>query len=150
MKNSKELEEKRKEDLYNMVKQLQALQAMKTGASTSPPPEAAATAAGIKSARGATEGDKEGNDEEENKNKCLRDAELSKTELAKIEKKEWGDLKDLVFETEMKVLDYLAFHAQRQRQFKKQQKGFFAFYKDEDNRKAYFKNSTVEDLGFAA
>ena len=111
MKNSKELEEKRKEDLYNMVKQLQALQAMKTGASTSPPPEAAATAAGIKSARGATEGDKEGNDEEENKNKCLRDAELSKTELAKIEKKEWGDLKDLVFETEMKVLDYLAFHA---------------------------------------
>ena len=47
----------------------------------------------------------------------------------------------------MKVLDYLAFHAQRQRQFKKQQKGFFAFYKDEENRKNYFKNSTVEDLG---
>ena len=51
---------------------------MKSGDGKSPPPEAAAAAAGIKSARGATDGDKEGNDEEDDKNKCLRDAELSK------------------------------------------------------------------------
>ena len=66
--------------------------------------------AGNLSARGEVNDDK---NEDDKKTECLRDVQLSKKELAKLDKKEWGSIKDLVFETDDKVLDYLAFHANR-------------------------------------
>ena len=49
----------------------------------------------------------------------LRDRELTKSELSKLEKKEWGALKNLFFDTDNGVLDYLGNHAERQRLFKR-------------------------------
>jgi len=45
----------------------------------------------------------------------LRDRKFTKSELAKLEKKTWIEIKDLIFETEPKVLDYLSFHCKRWR-----------------------------------
>ena len=48
----------------------------------------------------------------------LRDREFTKSELARLEKKSWIEIKDLIFETEPSILDYLSFHCKRWRQSK--------------------------------
>ena len=45
----------------------------------------------------------------------LRDREFTKSELAALEKKSWIEVKDLIFETEPSVLDYLSYHCNRWR-----------------------------------
>ena len=45
----------------------------------------------------------------------LRDREFTKEELARLEKKTWIEIKDLIFETEPQVLDYLSYHCKRWR-----------------------------------
>ena len=45
----------------------------------------------------------------------LRDREFTKSELAALEKKSWIEVKDLIFETEPSVLDYLSYHCTRWR-----------------------------------
>ena len=45
----------------------------------------------------------------------LRDRKFSKQELAKLEKKSWIEIKDLIFETEPQVLDYLSYHCKKYR-----------------------------------
>ena len=40
----------------------------------------------------------------------LRDRQFTKEELAKLEKKTWIEIKDLIFETEPQVLEYLSYH----------------------------------------
>ena len=45
----------------------------------------------------------------------LRDRKFNKTELAQLEKKTWIEIKDLIFETEPSVLDYLSYHCKRWR-----------------------------------
>lgn len=47
--------------------------------------------------------------------KNLRDRTFTKSELAKLEKKSWIEIKDLIFETEPQVLDYLSHHCRRYR-----------------------------------
>ena len=46
---------------------------------------------------------------------CIRDREFTKSELAALEKKSWIEVKDLIFETEPSVLDYLSYHCTRWR-----------------------------------
>ncbi len=46
----------------------------------------------------------------------LRDKEFTKKELMELEKKQWIEIKDLIFETEPKILDYLSYHCRRWRQ----------------------------------
>ena len=77
-------------------------------------------------------------DEDEQEVQCLRDRKFTKTELAQLEKKEWGNLKDLFFDTDKQVLEYLAFHSDRQRQFKKK------------NMNLNNPNSTLGELAFTA
>lgn len=38
---------------------------------------------------------------------CLRDRKFSKDELAELEKKPWTEIKDLIFETDPQILEYL-------------------------------------------
>ena len=40
----------------------------------------------------------------------LRDRVFTKDEIAKLEKKTWIEIKDLIFETDKNILDYLGFH----------------------------------------
>jgi hypothetical protein len=46
---------------------------------------------------------------------CIRDREFTKTELTALEKKKWIEIKDLIFETDATVLDYLSWHCKRWR-----------------------------------
>ena len=45
----------------------------------------------------------------------LRDRTFTKEELLKLEKKKWIEIKDLIFETDTAVLDYLSWHCRRWR-----------------------------------
>ena len=44
---------------------------------------------------------------------ALRDRKFSKAELSQLEKKTWIEIKDLIFETEPSVLEYLSYHCKR-------------------------------------
>ena len=54
--------------------------------------------------------------EEVAENLPLRDKEFTKEEIIALEKKTWIEIKDLIFETEPSILDYLSFHCKRWRQ----------------------------------
>ena len=45
----------------------------------------------------------------------LRDRVFTKAEIAQLEKKSWIEVKDLIFETDRNILDYLSFHCKRWR-----------------------------------
>ena len=45
----------------------------------------------------------------------LRDRVFTKEEITQLEKKTWIEIKDLIFETDKSILDYLGFHCQRWR-----------------------------------
>lgn len=57
----------------------------------------------------------QGDNKEGENEKNLRDRTFTKSELAKLEKKSWIEIKDLIFETEPQVLDYLSHHCRRYR-----------------------------------
>ena len=58
-------------------------------------------------------------DEEAEKKVLLRDREFTKEELTHLEKKTWIELKDMIFETDPSILDYLTYHCKRWRMTKK-------------------------------
>lgn len=45
----------------------------------------------------------------------LRDATFTKEELKELENKTWIEMKDMIFETEPSILDYLTYHCKRWR-----------------------------------
>ena len=62
------------------------------------------------------ETEKEGKDLEANQQEVpLRDKEFTKEEIKELEKKTWIEIKDLIFETEPNILDYLSHHCKRWR-----------------------------------
>jgi hypothetical protein len=46
---------------------------------------------------------------------CIRDRTFTKEELLGLEKKKWIEIKDIIFETDSNVLDYLSWHCKRWR-----------------------------------
>ena len=54
--------------------------------------------------------------EEADKETSLRDGQFTKSQLMQLEKKSWIEIKDLIFETESNILDYLSYHCKRWRQ----------------------------------
>lgn len=52
---------------------------------------------------------------EESKTVPLRDQVMTKADVAKLEKKTWIEVKDVIFETDKNILDYLNFHCKRWR-----------------------------------
>ena len=60
-------------------------------------------------------GDAENGGEIDKQKIPLRDRIFTKSELAALEKKTWIEVKDLIFETEPSVLDYLSYHCNRWR-----------------------------------
>ena len=49
----------------------------------------------------------------------LRDMKFTKEELKELENKTWIEMKDMIFETEPSILDYLTYHCKRWRQTKR-------------------------------
>ena len=49
----------------------------------------------------------------------LRDRKFTKEELGELEKQTWIEMKDMIFETDPSILDYLTYHCKRWRQTKK-------------------------------
>lgn len=45
----------------------------------------------------------------------MRDKTYTKAQLLEMEKKKWIEVKDLIFDTETSVLDYLSWHCKRWR-----------------------------------
>ena len=45
----------------------------------------------------------------------LRDMKFTKEELKELENKTWIEMKDMIFETEPSILDYLTYHCKRWR-----------------------------------
>ena len=45
----------------------------------------------------------------------LRDRVFTKEEIAQLEKKTWIEIKDLIFDTDKNILDYLGFHCSQWR-----------------------------------
>ena len=54
-------------------------------------------------------------DPEANKEVPLRDRVFTNEEVKELEKKTWIEIKDLIFETEPNILDYLSHHCKRWR-----------------------------------
>ena len=45
----------------------------------------------------------------------LRDRKFTKEELGELEKQTWIEMKDMIFETDPSILDYLTYHCKRWR-----------------------------------
>lgn len=45
----------------------------------------------------------------------LRDRKFTKEELSELEKQTWIEMKDMIFETDPSILDYLTYHCKRWR-----------------------------------
>ena len=54
-------------------------------------------------------------DDQDNEKVPLRDATFTKEELKELENKTWIEMKDMIFETEPSILDYLTYHCKRWR-----------------------------------
>ena len=59
--------------------------------------------------------------EESPKEVNLRDRVFTKAEIDDLEKPKWIEVKDIIFETDKNILDYLSFHCKRWRKQKKNQ-----------------------------
>ena len=59
--------------------------------------------------------------EESQHEPCLRDREYTKAEAEALEKPHWIEMKDLIFETDKNILDYLKSHTKQWRTAKKHQ-----------------------------
>ena len=76
--------------------------------------KAAEKAKGLPGGEQVEEGDEQGNEKVP-----LRDATFTKEELKELENKTWIEMKDMIFETEPSILDYLTYHCKRWRQTKR-------------------------------
>ena len=53
--------------------------------------------------------------DDDQKNVTLRDRKFTAEEIKTLEKKPWIEVKDLIFDTDANILDYLSFHCKRWR-----------------------------------
>ena len=63
--------------------------------------------------------DAEQSDDDQPKHVPLRDRTFTKEELKNLEKKTWIEFKDMIFETDPSILDYLTYHCAKWRKTKR-------------------------------